>query len=101
MRTPDIASGVEEMPRIKQRAFSLLTYGFRREESAQVYTQLEMSRPRSAAAIILYRYRPELEIYWVRRAPAMMFQGGFHAFPGRRPDPNEKARVCAAREPHA
>jgi len=28
----------------------------------------------------------------------MMFQGGFHAFPGGQLDPNEDARVCAARE---
>ena len=36
----------------------------------------------------------------MRRAPAMMFQGGFHAFPGGQLDPNENARVCAARELH-
>jgi glyoxylase-like metal-dependent hydrolase (beta-lactamase superfamily II) len=28
----------------------------------------------------------------------MMFQGGFYAFPGGQLDPNEDARVCAARE---
>jgi len=28
----------------------------------------------------------------------MMFQGGFNAFPGGQLDPNEDARVCAARE---
>ena len=28
----------------------------------------------------------------------MVFQGGFHAFPGGQLDPNEDARVCAARE---
>ena len=27
-----------------------------------------------------------------------MFQGGFHAFPGGQLDPNEDARICAARE---
>jgi len=30
----------------------------------------------------------------------MMFQGGFHAFPGGQLDPNEDAKVCAARELH-
>jgi ribonuclease/clavin/mitogillin len=39
-----------------------------------------------------------LEVFWVRRAPHMMFQGGFHAFPGGQLDPEEDARVCAARE---
>jgi len=28
----------------------------------------------------------------------MMFQGGFYAFPGGQLDPDEDARVCAARE---
>ena len=28
----------------------------------------------------------------------MMFQGGFYAFPGGQLDPNEDAKVCAARE---
>jgi glyoxylase-like metal-dependent hydrolase (beta-lactamase superfamily II)/8-oxo-dGTP pyrophosphatase MutT (NUDIX family) len=44
------------------------------------------------------REKPELEVFWVRRAPQMMFQGGFHAFPGGQLDPNEDAKVCAARE---
>ncbi len=57
-----------------------------------------MAVPRSAAAVILYRQRPELEVFWVRRASHMMFQGGFHAFPGGQVDPGEDARVCAARE---
>jgi endoribonuclease LACTB2 len=57
-----------------------------------------MASPRSAAAVILVRETPELEVFWVRRAPAMVFQGGFHAFPGGQLDPNEDARVCAARE---
>lgn len=57
-----------------------------------------MATPRSAAAIILYREQPELEVFWVRRSPQMMFQGGFHAFPGGQLDPNEDARICAARE---
>jgi endoribonuclease LACTB2 len=54
--------------------------------------------PKAAAAVILYREAPELEVFWVRRSPEMLFQGGFHAFPGGQLDPDEQARVCAARE---
>src|SRR5438105_4138821 len=57
-----------------------------------------MPDPRPAAAVILYRYAPELEIFWVRRSPQMAFQGGFHAFPGGQMDVNENARQCAVRE---
>jgi glyoxylase-like metal-dependent hydrolase (beta-lactamase superfamily II)/8-oxo-dGTP pyrophosphatase MutT (NUDIX family) len=57
-----------------------------------------MTTLRSAAAVILYRYAPDLEVFWVRRGSSMMFQGGFQAFPGGQLDPNEDARVCAARE---
>src|SRR5215813_13866093 len=57
-----------------------------------------MTSPRSAAAIVLVRQISELEVFWVRRAPHMVFQGGFYAFPGGQLDPNEDARVCAARE---
>jgi len=57
-----------------------------------------MASPRSAAAVVLVREISELEVFWVRRAPQMVFQGGFHAFPGGQLDPNEDARVCAARE---
>jgi glyoxylase-like metal-dependent hydrolase (beta-lactamase superfamily II)/8-oxo-dGTP pyrophosphatase MutT (NUDIX family) len=57
-----------------------------------------MATPRSAAAVILVRETPELEVFWVRRALQMMFQGGFHAFPGGQLDPNEEVKVCAARE---
>ena len=56
--------------------------------------------PRSAAAIILVRHHPQLEVFWVRRSPQMMFQGGFFAFPGGQLDPQEDSRVCAARELH-
>ena len=34
----------------------------------------------------------------MRRAPQMSFQGGFHAFPGGQLDPDEDAKICAARE---
>ena len=57
-----------------------------------------MASPRSAAAVILVRGSDDLEVYWVRRAEKMAFQGGFHAFPGGQLDPEEDARVCAARE---
>ena len=57
-----------------------------------------MASPRSAAAVILVRENPELEVFWVRRAPQMVFQGGFYAFPGGQLDPYEDSRVCAARE---
>src|SRR4026209_1581681 len=57
-----------------------------------------MASPRSAAAVILVREIPDLEVFWVRRAPAMAFQGGFHAFPGGQLDPDEDVKVCAARE---
>src|SRR5262245_4906129 len=57
-----------------------------------------MTSPRSAAAVVLVREVPHLEVFWVRRAPQMMFQGGFYAFPGGQLDPNEEIRLCAARE---
>jgi ribonuclease/clavin/mitogillin len=57
-----------------------------------------MVSPRSAAAVILVRETPELEVFWVRRGLQMMFQPGFHAFPGGQLDPDEDMRVCAARE---
>jgi glyoxylase-like metal-dependent hydrolase (beta-lactamase superfamily II)/8-oxo-dGTP pyrophosphatase MutT (NUDIX family) len=58
-----------------------------------------MASPRSAAAVILIRHSdPEIEVFWVRRAQHMAFQGGYHAFPGGQLDPNEDARICAARE---
>ena len=57
-----------------------------------------MADPKAAAAIILIREKPELDVFWVRRAPEMMFHGGFYAFPGGQLDPNEDVKVCAARE---
>src|SRR5438105_6029376 len=57
-----------------------------------------MASPRSAAAVILVREDDSLQVFWVRRAPHMMFQGGFFAFPGGQLDPDEDAKVCAARE---
>ena len=42
------------------------------------------AKVRASSAIILWRRRPdgELEIFWVRRDPAMRFMGGWHAFLG-------------------
>src|SRR6516162_6125254 len=67
-----------------------------------------MASPRSASAVILLRSSPgrsgrplpegEAEVYWVRRSQKMAFQGGFFAFPGGKPEEDEDARVCAARE---
>ena len=57
-----------------------------------------MTSPRSAAAVVLVREVSELQVFWVRRAPHMVFQGGFYAFPGGQLDPNEDARFCATRE---
>ena len=37
---------------------------------------------REAATVILVRRTPELELYWVVRAPELAYLGGFHAFPG-------------------
>ncbi len=42
--------------------------------------------PRASAAVVPWRRRPEqgggLEVFWVRRSPALAFMGGWHAFPG-------------------
>ncbi len=51
-----------------------------------------------AAAVLLVRETPELEVFWVRRAPRLAFQGSFHAFPGGQLDAHEDVKVCAARE---
>ena len=37
---------------------------------------------REAAVVVLYRRRPELSVFRVRRAPGLAYLGGFHAFPG-------------------
>jgi glyoxylase-like metal-dependent hydrolase (beta-lactamase superfamily II) len=39
---------------------------------------------RATAAVVLWRREAggELQVYWVRRHPAMRFMGGWHAFPG-------------------
>jgi glyoxylase-like metal-dependent hydrolase (beta-lactamase superfamily II)/8-oxo-dGTP pyrophosphatase MutT (NUDIX family) len=48
----------------------------------------------------MIREAPHLEVFWMRRSPHMLFQGGFHAFPGGKLEPDEDARACAARELH-
>lgn len=57
-----------------------------------------MASPRAAAAVVLVRHSPELEVFWVRRAPKMIFQGGFHAFPGGQLEANEDPPAGAVRE---
>ena len=44
-----------------------------------------MSKPAAlAATVVLHRRSPAFDLYWVRRAEALQFLGGFHAFPGGR-----------------
>jgi glyoxylase-like metal-dependent hydrolase (beta-lactamase superfamily II)/8-oxo-dGTP pyrophosphatase MutT (NUDIX family) len=40
--------------------------------------------PRPSASVVLWRRSPAagLEIFWVKRSPALPFMGGWHAFPG-------------------
>ncbi|MCP3963816.1 MAG: MBL fold metallo-hydrolase [bacterium] len=40
--------------------------------------------PRPSAAVVPWRRDSEgrIEVYWVRRSPALRFMGGWHAFPG-------------------
>ena len=57
-----------------------------------------MKQPKSAAAVVLTRKQPHLEVFWVRRSAHLGFQPGFYAFPGGQLDPDEDDRVCAARE---
>src|SRR5215510_3859428 len=46
-------------------------------------------RRSDAAAVLLVRYAPHLEVYWVERAPSLAYLGGFHAFPGGRVSPED------------
>src|SRR5947207_1745825 len=58
-----------------------------------------MASPRSASAVILFRhFGSELNIFWVRRAQHMAFQGGYYAVLCVQLDPDEDANVCAERE---
>src|SRR5436190_17693572 len=58
----------------------------------------KVKQMKPAAAVVLTRKNPDLEVFWVRRSPQLAFQGGFYAFPGGQLDPEEDDRVCAARE---
>lgn len=43
------------------------------------------AKVRASSAVIPWRRRPddgEIEVFWIRRDPAMRFMGGWHAFPG-------------------
>src|SRR5438477_10448262 len=42
-----------------------------------------------AAAVLLVRYTPHLEVYWVERAASLAYLGGFYAFPGGRVAPED------------
>jgi glyoxylase-like metal-dependent hydrolase (beta-lactamase superfamily II)/8-oxo-dGTP pyrophosphatase MutT (NUDIX family) len=57
-----------------------------------------MTSPKPAAAVILVRETPDLEVFWMRRAAELVFQGGFYAFPGGQLDSDEDPRTGAARE---
>jgi glyoxylase-like metal-dependent hydrolase (beta-lactamase superfamily II)/8-oxo-dGTP pyrophosphatase MutT (NUDIX family) len=45
--------------------------------------------------VILVRYAPRLEVYWVERAASLAYLGGFYAYPGGRVGP-EDAEVTVA-----
>src|SRR5260221_13273305 len=62
-----------------------------------------MSAPRVslAATIVLFRRAPGLEAYWVRRADALQFLGGFHAFPGGRMSRSDRDVPVRGREGEA
>ena len=47
--------------------------------------------PALAATVVLHRRAPALEVYWVQRADALQFLGGFHAFPGGRVELGDRA----------
>jgi glyoxylase-like metal-dependent hydrolase (beta-lactamase superfamily II)/8-oxo-dGTP pyrophosphatase MutT (NUDIX family) len=42
------------------------------------------ARLSQAAAVLLLRRAPALEVYWIERAALLSYLGGFHAFPGGR-----------------
>ena len=50
------------------------------------------AKVRASSAVVPWRVRDgELEIYWMRRDPAMRFMGGWHAFPGGTVSRNDEA----------
>jgi len=49
----------------------------------EAFEQPPTARPRASASVVLWRRRgDDLEVFWVRRSPALRFMGGWHAFPG-------------------
>jgi ribonuclease/clavin/mitogillin len=82
------------------------------ESSASSKTPARAGGHREAGAVILLRFQPCLELFWVLRAPELAYLGGFHAFPGGRVSRRDRAvpmtgvedeaerirRVAAARE---
>jgi glyoxylase-like metal-dependent hydrolase (beta-lactamase superfamily II)/8-oxo-dGTP pyrophosphatase MutT (NUDIX family) len=48
-----------------------------------------------AAAVLLVRYAPGLQVYWVERAASLAYLGGFHAFPGGRVSPEDSEVTVA------
>src|SRR5262245_1220588 len=51
-----------------------------------------VSRPVApAAAVVLWRRSPGLEIHWVQRRDELAYLGGFHAFPGGRVNRADRA----------
>lgn len=83
-----------------------------RDSSADNSGKRPQASKSEAAAVLLVRMAPRLEVFWVERAPSLAYLGGFHAFPGGRvgredstvpmleaPDPDEaRRRAAAARE---
>ena len=51
-----------------------------------------------AAAVVLWRRTPGLEVYWVQRRDELAYLGGFHAFPGGRVAREDRAVVVADAE---
>jgi 8-oxo-dGTP pyrophosphatase MutT (NUDIX family) len=44
---------------------------------------------RPAAAVLLLRRAPRLQVCWIERHPLLAYLGGFHAFPGGRVGPED------------
>lgn len=55
-------------------------------------------RRSDAAAVLLVRYAPRLQVYWVERAASLAYLGGFHAFPGGRVGPEDTEVAVAGIE---
>src|SRR5215203_4536556 len=57
--------------------------------------------PALAATVVLHRRSPALEVFWVQRADALQFLGGFHAFPGGRTDRGDAVTPVAGSDGEA